>query len=87
MNLSTLGISIAFGSCLSIIWTIPFIFLILFGIKLYKITNKRHIPMILTRIGKNFFYMEDDYKKRKNNFSIIYGNPGSGKSMISVKEV
>jgi len=59
MNLSTLGISMAFGSCLSIIWTLPFIFLIMFGIKLHKITNKKYIPMVFTRIGKNSSYTED----------------------------
>lgn len=59
MNLSTLGISMAFGSCLSIIWTLPFIFLIMFGIKLHKITNKKYIPMVFTRIGNNSSYIED----------------------------
>ncbi len=59
MNLSTLGISMALGSCLSIIWTIPFILFIMFGIRLYKITNKRQIPMVFTRIGKNSSYVED----------------------------
>jgi len=59
MNLSTLGISMAFGSCMGIIWTIPFVLLIVFGIRLYKITNKRQIPMVFTRIGKNSSYLED----------------------------
>lgn len=59
MNIYTLGISIAFGSCLGIIWTIPFILPLVFGIKLYKITNNRQISMIFTRIGKNSSYMED----------------------------
>jgi len=59
MNLSTLGISMALGSCLSIIWTIPFILFIMFGVRLYKITNKRQIPMVFTRIGKNSSYVED----------------------------
>lgn len=59
MNLSTLTISMALGSCFSIIWTIPFILFIVFGIRLYKITNKRQISMVFTRIGKNSSYVED----------------------------
>jgi hypothetical protein len=31
----------------------------MFGVRLYKITNKRQIPMVFTRIGKNSSYVED----------------------------
>ena len=55
----TLGISLLLGSCVAILWSLPFIVLFVCGLRLHKITNKREIPMICSRIGKNASIIED----------------------------
>jgi hypothetical protein len=47
------------SSYINIIWTLPFILLIYFNIRLHKISDKRQINIIFTRIGKISSYLED----------------------------
>jgi len=55
----SLALTIITGSCLFIVWSLPFIIFLLLGIRLFKITNKRQIPMIFSRISKTCSYTED----------------------------
>jgi hypothetical protein len=57
--MNNIALTIAFGSCLFIVWSMPFLLLYFTGIRLYKITNKRQIPMIFSRISKTCSYTED----------------------------
>ena len=59
--IATFGLILSFilGSSLTIIWSLPFIMLYLCGLRLHKIINKRQIPLIFSRIGKNASIIED----------------------------
>jgi hypothetical protein len=57
--MNNIGLTLALGSCLFIVWSLPFLLLYFTGIRLYKITNKRQIPMIFSRISKTCSYTED----------------------------
>ncbi len=57
--MNNIALTLAFGSCLFIVWSMPFLLLYFTGIRLYKITNKRQIPMIFSRIAKTCSYTED----------------------------
>ena len=57
--MNSIALTLAFGSCLFIVWSMPFMLLYFTGIRLYKITNKRQIPMIFSRIAKTCSYTED----------------------------
>ncbi len=57
--MNSIALTLALGSCLFIVWSMPFLLLYFTGIRLYKITNKRQIPMIFSRISKTCSYTED----------------------------
>ena len=61
-ELTTIWIPLAFviSSCKNIIWSVPFIIFALMGYRLHKVSNKRQIPLLLSRISKNASYTEDD---------------------------
>lgn len=54
--------ALALSACLTIIWTIPFVALFITNFRLYKISNKRYIPLVFSTLHSKCIcsVIEDD---------------------------
>lgn len=60
MNIESIGLAVALSTIITACWSIPLILFNYLGIRFYKINNNKKIPMLISRLGHNSSYIEDD---------------------------